>query len=263
MGVSSSLAKPIQTPDIRLNEGDNLSRNKIQRIFGSRRICKKVADNGKSLKGGKSTKDQPSDAGPCPAPTTIDEMDIDSPPSTNPFLTEENFEDDLKYRILSSKPDGSSTPPRMLVGNKNIVSPGILGDRHTLRGEKQGHGMVKKHPSPNRQYLENLEVALRRYKKLKMSGADTGALDELTDGFPPRRFLSLRDRNQPTSLKDPPRSLDSVITKIRRSQSPLSPRPGSPVTRPAKATMNQRKGWRIAPRFRPDDAEADEIDELL
>lgn len=190
-------------------------------------------------------------------------MDIDSPPSTNPFLIEENFEDDLKYRILSSKPDGSSTPPYMLARNKNIVSPGIPGDRHTLRGEQRGHGTVKKHPSPNRQYLENLEVALQRYKKLKMSGADTGALDELTDGFPPRRFLSLRDRNRLTALKDPPRTLEGVISKTHRSQSPLSSRPGSPVTRPVKTTMNQRKGWRLAPRFRPDDAEADEIDELL
>jgi hypothetical protein len=67
----------------------------------------------------------------CLPPTPLnppDPMDIDGSPPTNPFTTEKRFENDLEYRILSSEPDGSSTPRQRHPATR------------TFNGQEPGHG---------------------------------------------------------------------------------------------------------------------------
>ncbi|KAF5002294.1 hypothetical protein FDECE_10650 [Fusarium decemcellulare] len=109
---------PISTIEIRLNEGDNLNKSKVRWIVGGRVTRKPVADDGKSLRSGKSLEDPFAD-GDWRTLTSfetrlkmgakIDESAI-PPLPRNPFESEKGFDNDIEDRILNSTPVGSSTP---------------------------------------------------------------------------------------------------------------------------------------------------------
>lgn len=326
--VSLAKPKPIESIEIRLNESDNLGRKKVQRIVGSSVTRKPVADDGKSLRSGRSAGDSSAELGMCHTPTTIDSLpasprqeDIStlSAVVANPFKAEKGFESDLEYRILSTPPEGSSTPRILIdatfvtdsngspkrvqfaspqspgvitrkpkfnldslsiqetkvsaestarVGQKRLVAPVTYLDHHAIDHSPDDCKRMKKHPSPNKQYLENLEAAFQHYHDLKMSGADDDELDELAGSFSsPPRSLGLRDRNR----------LVSGRSFSRRKESP-GPRFGCPsetdplleqpsrlprsVLHTSDNPLTSHKATRFAPLFRPSDADADGVDEL-
>ncbi|KAI8672585.1 hypothetical protein NCS56_00721800 [Fusarium sp. Ph1] len=116
---SPSNMSPISTIEIRLNEGDNLNKRKVQRIVGGQVSRKPVADDGKSLRSGKSLDDPFSEGGGWRTPTSFESRlkkgaDNDQsaipPLPHNPFESEKEFDDNIKDRILSTTPVGSSTP---------------------------------------------------------------------------------------------------------------------------------------------------------
>ncbi|KAM0429379.1 hypothetical protein ACHAPT_006597 [Fusarium lateritium] len=116
---SPSNMSPISTIEIRLNEGDNLNKRKVQRIVGGQVSRKPVADDGKSLRNGKSLDDPFSEGGGWRTPTSFESRlknGADNDQSTipplphNPFESEKEFDDDIEDRILNSTPVASSTP---------------------------------------------------------------------------------------------------------------------------------------------------------
>lgn len=109
----------ISTIEIRLNEGDNLNRQKVQRIVGGHVTRKPVADDGKSLRTGPSIDDPFSEVGrPRTNPQIVkknqklflDDQDIMSLTPEKYFESERGFYDDIDDGILSTIPVGSSTP---------------------------------------------------------------------------------------------------------------------------------------------------------
>jgi hypothetical protein len=112
----------IRTIEIRLNEGDNLNRRKVQRIVGGGQVARKpVADGGESLRSGRSMDDQFSDMCLCRTPTGLEVLgspttlgsetqSFSSHSSENPFRSEAGFDRDLHYGVLRATPEGRSTP---------------------------------------------------------------------------------------------------------------------------------------------------------
>ncbi|CAM1500892.1 Fc.00g100540.m01.CDS01 [Cosmosporella sp. VM-42] len=116
---TSANMSPISTIEIRLNEGHNLNKKKVQKIVGGQVVRKPVADDGKSLRSGKSMEDPFSELGKSRSPTPFEsrlklEAEIESgaipPIPRNPFESEKGFDNDIEDRILSTTPVGSSTP---------------------------------------------------------------------------------------------------------------------------------------------------------
>lgn len=110
---------PISAIELRLNEGDNLNKRKVQRIVGGRVNRKPLADDGKSLRNGKLTEDPFAERGGWRKPTTFETRlktgASDSERGTlplprNPFETEKGFDNNIEDRFLNSTPVGSSTP---------------------------------------------------------------------------------------------------------------------------------------------------------
>ncbi|KAJ4316645.1 hypothetical protein N0V84_007765 [Fusarium piperis] len=127
---SPSNMSPISTIEIRLNEGDNLNKKKVQRIVGGQVSRKPVADDGKSLRSGKSLDDPFSEGRGWRTPTSFEsrlKKGVDNDQSTipplpqSPFESEKEFDDNIKDRILSATPVGSSTP-RIRVERVSISS---------------------------------------------------------------------------------------------------------------------------------------------
>ncbi|KAH7262253.1 hypothetical protein BKA59DRAFT_550598 [Fusarium tricinctum] len=110
---------PISVIELRLNEGDNLNKRKVQRIVGGRINRKPLADDGNSLRNGKLTEDPFAERGGWRKPTTFETRlksgASDSERGTlplpcNPFETEKGFDNNIEDRFLNSTPVGSSTP---------------------------------------------------------------------------------------------------------------------------------------------------------
>jgi hypothetical protein len=110
---------PISAIELRLNEGDNLNKRKVQRIVGGRVNRKPLADDGKSLRNGNLTEDPFAERGGWRKPTTFETRlktgasDSESgtlPLPRNPFETEKGFDNNIEDRFLNSTPVGSSTP---------------------------------------------------------------------------------------------------------------------------------------------------------
>lgn len=99
----------IRSIEIRLNEGTNLNRSKVQQMVGNRVFRKPVASQGNSFLC-RRVDDHFNDQESTPS---IEEYRLKrqsflSP--INPFETEENFEHNLENGILDVSPAGSSTP---------------------------------------------------------------------------------------------------------------------------------------------------------
>ncbi|KAF4430947.1 hypothetical protein F53441_13932 [Fusarium austroafricanum] len=117
--VSPENLSPISNIELRLNEGDNLNKSKVQQIVGGRVNRKPLADDGKSLRNGKSIEDPFSERGDRRTPTIFESRlkkgvnnrsRTPSPLARNPFESEKGFDNNIEDRFLNSTPVGSSTP---------------------------------------------------------------------------------------------------------------------------------------------------------
>ncbi|KAF4334345.1 hypothetical protein FBEOM_11839 [Fusarium beomiforme] len=127
--ASTENTSPISNIELRLNEGDNLNKSKVQRIIGGRVNRKPLADDGKSLRNEKPIEDPFSERG-CRSPTTFENWlkngsndGQKAPPSLpcDPFESEKGFDDNIEDRFLNSTPVGSSTP-RIRIERPSISS---------------------------------------------------------------------------------------------------------------------------------------------
>ncbi|KAK1247770.1 hypothetical protein MKX07_000658 [Trichoderma sp. CBMAI-0711] len=306
----------IDTIEIRLNEGDNLNRKKVQQMVGGHVARKPVANDGNALRSGRSMDDDPFAEPASHLHQSVVEgrarMKIMLGPSVSslliidPFEGEKGFESNLEDRILSSSPVCASTPRINLhrvqtptagdgvnehcskmqaqmslekmttdlsvypsqdavhlgkaldqeahlrpLPNTDRIAVGFLRDAPSLEA---GHPKwSKKHPSPSKRDLEELEIAFRCYSELKRRGIGEEA-DELAAHYTPSaRYLSPRDTN--TLMKT--REEDAKPMPACATQSPAK----SHVRRPTDEAR-RRQHIRLAPIYRPAIPYSDEIDEL-
>jgi hypothetical protein len=112
---------------------------------------------------------------------------------------------------------------------------------------------TKKHPSPSKRDLEELEIAFRCYSELKRRGIGEEA-DELAAHYTPSsRFLSPRDTNRMMGVRE--ESTKSVSACADQS----------PARYQTRRATDDRRGHqiRLAPPYRPMIPKSDETDELL
>ncbi len=130
--ASERSRSPIASIELRLNEGQNLSRKKVQMITGGGRVARKpLADDGRSLKSCKSCEDpfsEPSGAVRTPNPFECRLRDshrshsgghITPPATSNPFESERVLESSLDT-ILSSPPLAASTPRSSMFHTRDV-----------------------------------------------------------------------------------------------------------------------------------------------
>ncbi|KAJ4153981.1 hypothetical protein LMH87_010445 [Akanthomyces muscarius] len=237
----------LNTIELRLNEGNNLNRRKVQKIVGGsiRRkpvncqiqpVRQSIVDNYHGSNGRIDSRlDGPKDY-VCTYPR-------------DPFGEETSFEENLSDGLLSECPTGSSTP-RTIASTTRLhrideddddLSVYLKPEHETLPAEDlvsslqtaasyagvaaiapaHGHRRVKKHPSPSKKALEDLEVAFAVYARLKpLEGGDE--TDELAkDGL---AALAVSDHNKvmrretKTSIAKPAHSIGrGGAYRIRRS----------------------------------------------
>ncbi|KAH6899969.1 hypothetical protein B0T10DRAFT_570355 [Thelonectria olida] len=338
---SPPAASPISTIEIRLNEGDNLNKKKVQRIVGGHVPRKPVADDGKSLRtceplrSGKSLDDPFSETGRGRTPTSFEtrlkresrkEDDSIHPlpynqfEPCNPFESEKEFDNDIENRILSITPVGSSTPrirvhrvptpspddsplahhlmstsltiDSMLDGvsiklereelsqarllpfasvkasDRKLVDPTARIRRFggiTAGADARGANGVKKHPSPSKEALEDLEQAFRKYACLR-AAARSEEIDELATSFvslaPPSRH-----KNRRASTRLSVSNIDDLFSpsshrchhRLRSSSHSITL---SRIPRPVGSSCKLHREIRLATPFRPVDPGADDVDEL-
>ncbi|KAM0557124.1 hypothetical protein ACHAPJ_005387 [Fusarium lateritium] len=318
---STNNISPISTIEIRLNEGDNLNKRKVQRIVGGRVNRKPLADDGKSLRNGRPIEDPFAEGACLRTPTTFESrlnMGAEDgeraipPLPHNPFESEKEFDNNIEARFLNSTPVGSSTPrirvertstssseysltaSAINLAQKQISmklsSPPLKLDRGELirkeawidsvtqarqAWEKSsgdfdafGSNRMKKHPSPSKEALEDLEMAFQQYTHLKVSGADKYDLDELTTGFmatspalkpyeKKRLSLTRLSVSNVDELVEPPhdrihhrRGSSASMLQLARNQYSLQ----NPV--------KSRRDIRLAPPYRPAGFSPLDVDEL-
>ncbi|KFA74155.1 hypothetical protein S40288_06544 [Stachybotrys chartarum IBT 40288] len=144
---------------------------------------------------------------------------------------------------------------------RSISKPGTSNAR--LPGCKR----VKKHPSPSKGELENLEIAFERYASLKGAGARDEELDELARDFEPPlpRCLAPGDSNRRMSVRSSATE-SSIASGWMDTSTPRSPRvdcQSSRIPRPTDQGFKLRSEPRVAVAYRPAAACSDEVDELL
>ncbi|KAL7793554.1 hypothetical protein V8C37DRAFT_378213 [Trichoderma ceciliae] len=305
----------IDTIEIRLNEGDNLNRKKVQQMVGGRVARKPVANDGKTLRSGRSMDDPFAEPASCHKPNAIEtrpnlKIMVGSNATSlliiDPFEAEKGFENNLEDRILSSSPVCASTPRIHLhrvqtptvedtldeqcsklptqtslekmttdltvyqsqeavsfrkppnqsgqtrpLPNTDRISIGLIRDGPSL--DTCNTKRTKKHPSPSKRDLEELEVAFRCYSELKRRGIGEEA-DELAAHYTPSsRYLSPRDTNRLMKIREGGAKSVSVC----EAQSPAR----TQIRRPTD-DLRGRHQIRLAPPYRPTIPQSDETDEL-
>ncbi|KAM0461126.1 hypothetical protein ACHAPV_004440 [Trichoderma viride] len=305
----------IDAIEIRLNEGDNLNRKKVQQMVGGCVPRKPVANDGKALRSGRSIDDPFSEPALLHSPSIIEshanlKIMIGSNRTSlliiDPFEAERGFDSNLEDGILSSSPVCASTPrihlhrvqtPTMddsLDGpwsrlrtqtslekmttdltvyqsqeavslrkassqsghvrplpNTDRVKVDLMRDKPFL--DANTAKWTKKHPSPSKRDLEELEIAFRCYSELKRHGIGEEA-DELAAHYnPSSRYLSPRDTNRMMGARE--ESTKSVSACADQSLARCQTR------RPTDDPRGHQ--IRLAPPYRPMVPQSDETDELL
>ncbi|KAL6907062.1 hypothetical protein GGI43DRAFT_420863 [Trichoderma evansii] len=304
----------IDAIEIRLNEGDNLNRKKVQQMVGGCVPRKPVANDGKALRSSQSIDDPFAEPSLLHSPNLIEnhanlKIMIGSNRTSlliiDPFEAERGFDSNLEDSILSSSPVCASTPrihlhrlqtPTMddsldeqcsklptqtslekmttdltVYQSQEAVSlgktPSQSGHMRPLpKSDRLKVGLMrdkpsldacttkwtKKHPSPSKRDLEELEIAFRCYSELKRRGIGEEA-DELAAHYTPSsRYLSPRDMNRMMGVREEGTKPASICT----DQSPARYQ----TRRPAD---DLRGHIRLAPPYRPMIPQSDETDELL
>lgn len=227
----------LATIELRLNEGSNLNKAKVRKIVGGS-IRRKPVHGHCPAKNLKSGRDPGSDTNGGDsnghARKRIHLYDF-----TDPFEEEFDFEDDLSDGFLSEGPACSSTPkmstslmPPRGTSTPNHASrdtqdaPAVKNTDVFAFSKTQQHlptsssvtrvARVKKHPSPSKKALEDLEAAFAVYTRLKpLVGSDD--TDELAkDGRVSLKELNQNLRPSQTKLSAADRSR-SQHSRTRRS----------------------------------------------
>lgn len=309
LSQADSSQHSIRSIEIRLNEGSNLDRRKVQQLIGGPVFQKSVALNEKSTLCRKS--DGQTNIPESAMPMGRRESKLRSfSSSMNPFEAEEDFENDLENGILRASPAGSSTPrictnrdssssygddyvddlsgssvgqvnlARVVVkvGKNNVGTPKIrqvnlqspanVKDcspkpwQRSKRGRDMQYdddfGIAKKHPSPSKRDLEELELAFQRYKLPGLHAED--ATDELAN--------SNASLGEVLTAKDPNKKmLRNQITQTKTTpvqQRPMSKTVPSRIPRPSSLVAKRKiTGTRLAADCGPKNAVLGEPDELL
>ncbi|KAL7923643.1 hypothetical protein ACQKWADRAFT_325796 [Trichoderma austrokoningii] len=304
----------IDAIEIRLNEGDNLNRKKVQQMVGGCVPRKPVANDGKALRSGRSVDDPFGEPALLHSPNVIEnranlKIMIGSNRTSlliiDPFEAERGFDSNLEEGILSSSPVCASTPRIHLhrvqtpttddsldgqcsklqtqtsmekmatdltvyqsqevvplrkassqsghvrpLPNTDRIKVGLMRDKPSL--DASTTKWTKKHPSPSKRDLEELERAFHCYSELKRRGIGEEA-DELAAHYTPSsRYLSPRDTNRMMAVREEGTKPVSVCA----DQSPAR----CQTRRPSD---DLRGHIRLAPPYRPTMPQADETDELL
>lgn len=305
----------IDAIEIRLNEGDNLNRKKVQQMVGGCVPRKPIANDGKAFRSRRSIDDPFAEPALLHSPSIIENhanlkimfgSNRTSLLIIDPFEAERGFDSNLEDGVLSSSPVCASTPrihlhrvqtPTMddsLDGqcsklrtqtslekmttdltvyqsqeavslkktasqsghvrplpNTDRVKVDLMRDKPFL--EAGTTKWTKKHPSPSKRDLEELEIAFRCYSELKRRGIGEEA-DELAAHYTPSsRYLSPRDTNRMMGVRE--ESTKSVSVCADQSSARCQTRRQS----------DDPKGHqiRLAPLYRPMVPQSDETDELL
>ncbi|KAJ6787796.1 hypothetical protein PWT90_01473 [Aphanocladium album] len=259
-----SAREQLTTIELRVNEGNNLNRRKVQKIVGSsikrkpvysqiqdkRRVLLDISHNSQEAASGPQTIDQP----------------YSSLELQHPFDEETDFDGNLSDGLLSERPSGASTPrtsmskvqmhdvddgdhgkltcsvlehevySQVFKENK-LKNSNSINEEIAPKSAQEGR-RVKKHPSPSKKALEDLEAAFAIYARLKplQGGDETGEL--ATDN---REILSSTDRNR----------------LLRHSHA----KRGSAKTKHRTARNNAYRARHSLP-YRPTQAGSHEIDEF-
>ncbi|KHN96958.1 uncharacterized protein MAM_05067 [Metarhizium album ARSEF 1941] len=298
----------IRSIEIRLNEGSNLDRRKVQQLIGSQVFRKPVTLDRKPALC-RQLDDQTDMPGSMMPVGRHGSRSRSISPSTNPFEAEEDFENDLESGILQASPGGCSTPRICInrgsgssygddydgdlsgssigqvnlarivvkVGKNDVGSPQVrqvhlqssadvkdLSPKPWQRSKRcrdvqhDDFGIAKKHPSPSKRDLEELELAFQKYKLREACHAEDDA-DELANSR-----ASLGDA---LTAKDPNKKLRGHVEQGKTTiipQRPTTRTVSSRIPRPS-SQVGERKstGTRLAADCRPRNAVPGEPDELL
>lgn len=229
----------LTTIELRLNEGTNLNRRKVQKIVGGSIRRKPVHCQSRtgreSLVDGHEGSKRQIDSRPGTPQAS------DSAYRRDPFEEESSFEENLSDGLLSECPTGSSTPktmtltPRLhrideddddfstyskpehagLYAHDAGSSPDVFASHTEVAVMEPRHGdrRVKKHPSPSKKTLEDLEVAFAMYARLKTleSGDEVDELAKDSLGA-----LSFADHNKVIRHGAKPKVVESAHRTDRR-----------------------------------------------
>ncbi|KAK2057619.1 hypothetical protein LY76DRAFT_636422 [Colletotrichum caudatum] len=224
--------------------------------------------------------------------------DIPPVPVLNPFAAEKDFDADLEG-ILSEKPLCASTPrTRTVYDAATQESPSKRyakqGKRHleTLRGTEASNvtggpaprklklagGMklfrdqadlsMKKHPSPSKDELNDLETRFRAYAIEQIKKApleEREALEIKFAGLIGPNALTPRDKNAPMksrATKDTMDEASSVVEYQHTRESSVLSSKKSRIPRPVEPTTRVPFAPRFAPQRQPTNFDAMELDEL-
>ncbi|OHW94866.1 hypothetical protein CSPAE12_06462 [Colletotrichum incanum] len=301
-------ASPANSTDLRVNEDDDMFGNrkmqKSQTIIGGCIVRKPVPIDG-SVGSSDDPFSEAYEIIRTPTPfehrlkISIDSTDDIPPvPTLNPFAAERDFDTDLEG-ILSEKPLCASTPRTRTIrkavphdspskryakaDDRHLATPNeaegstvarsIVPRKLKLAGgmrlfRDQADLSMKKHPSPSKDDLNDLETRFRAYaiEQIKKAPAEEReALEIKFAGLIGPNALTPRDKNVPMKSRATKDSMDELSNvaerQYTRESSGLSskksriPRPVEPATRIPFAP-------RFAPQRQPTNLDAMEIDEL-
>ncbi|EFQ28282.1 hypothetical protein CGRA01v4_11913 [Colletotrichum graminicola] len=301
-------ASPASSAHPRANEDDDMFGNrkmkKSQTIIGGCIVRKPVPNDG-SVGSSDDPFSEAYEIIRTPTPfehrlkISIDSTDDIPPvPVLNPFAAEKDFDADLEG-ILSEKPLCASTPRTRTVHNAaspespskryakgdkrhlgaleetegNTVACGPVPRKLKLAGgmrlfRDQADLSMKKHPSPSKDELNDLETRFRAYAIEQIKKApleEREALEIKFAGLIGPNALTPRDKNAPMkshATKDIMYEASSVVehkhtreSSIFSSKKSRIPRPVEPITRVPFAP-------RFAPQRQPTNFDAMELDEL-
>lgn len=318
---------PISNIEIRLNEGDNLNKRKVQRIVGGRVNRKPLADDGKSLRIGKPTEDPFSEQDGWHTPTSFEHRLKAGPDeeetqrlalSRSPFDSEKEFDSNIEDRFLNSTPVGSSTP-RIIVkrasescdGHSSTIdsispsqrqlgvklsktplqrdrgnsSPNNLDrcpiadpseaalidsvsqarrawERSTRGFASFGAKRTKKHPSPSKEVLEDLEKELRQYAHEQASGAGRHELNELNVGYFDESPLRPQERKRSSLTHLTLTNLDELVHPVYDGACHRRDSSASMRKFISQGKVKLHKDIRLAPAYRPAGSSPHDVDEL-
>ncbi|KAK1589703.1 uncharacterized protein LY79DRAFT_517259 [Colletotrichum navitas] len=301
-------ASPTSSAHPRANEDDDMFGNrkmkKSQTIIGGCIVRKPVPNDG-SVGSSDDPFSEAYEIIRTPTPfehrlkISIDSTDdIPSVPALNPFAAEKDFDADLEG-ILSEKPLCASTPRTRTVHNAaSPESPSkryAKGDKRHLGALKETEGntvacgpvprklklaggmrlfrdqadlSMKKHPSPSKDELNDLETRFRAYAIDQIKKApleEREALEIKFAGLIGPNALTPRDKNAPMksrAAKDIMEEASSVVEHQYTRESSVLSSKKSRIPRPVEPTTRVPFAPRFAPQRQPTNFDAMELDEL-
>ncbi|KAK2000177.1 hypothetical protein LX36DRAFT_631017 [Colletotrichum falcatum] len=301
-------ASPADSAHLRANEDEDVFANrkmkKSQTIIGGCIVRKPVPNDG-SVGSSDDPFSEAYEIIRTPTPfehrlkISIDSTDgIPPVPALNPFAAEKDFDADLEG-ILSEKPLCASTPRTRTVHNAAPQeSPSkryAKGDKRRLEALKETEGStvargpvprklklaggiklfrdqtdlsMKKHPSPSKDELNDLETRFRAYAIEQIKKApfeEREALEIKFAGLIGPNALTPRDKNAPMKSRATKDTMDEVSSVAERQytrESTVLSSKKSRIPRPVEPTTRVPFAPRFAPQRQPANFDAMELDEL-